>query len=157
MKTPTQLFSLVTIGISILAAAPLRGAEAAYHFLKEIPVGGEGGWDYLMMDSKSGKVVATVPIGDRVDANTFDPGTQFAFASCGDGTVTVAHEDTPDKLTVVQTLTTEKGARTMALDPKTHRIYLATAKYEAAPEQKSGSGRQRPKMIPGSFKILVYG
>src|ERR1051325_4654335 len=83
-----------------------------------------------MVDSTNGKVVATVPIGQGVDANSFDPETQLAFASCGDGTVTIAHEDGPGKLTVVQTLKTEAGARTMTLDPKTHRIYLASAKYE---------------------------
>jgi DNA-binding beta-propeller fold protein YncE len=111
----------------------------------------------VMMDSTSGKVVATVPIGDRVDANAFDPGTQFAFSSNGDGTVTIAHEDAPDKLVVVQQLTTERGARTMALDTQTHRIYLASAKYEPQPAPQPGETRQRPKIIPGSFKILVYG
>lgn len=111
----------------------------------------------VMMDSLNGKVITTVPIGQGVDANAFDPGTQLAFASCGDGTVTIAHEDAPDKLTVVQTLKTEPRARTMTIDPKTHRIYLASAKFEPAPEQTSGGSRQRPRMIPGSFKILVYG
>jgi DNA-binding beta-propeller fold protein YncE len=111
----------------------------------------------VMMDSTNGKVVATVPIDQGVDANAFDPGTQLAFASCGAGTVTIAKEETPDKLTVVQTLTTERGARTMALDPKTHNIYLATAKFEAEPEPAPGAPRQRPKVVPGSFKILVYG
>lgn len=101
----------------------------------------------LMMDSATGKVTGSVPIGERVDANAYDAGTRFAFASCGDGTVTIAHEDAPDKLTVVQTLTTERGARTMALDPKTHRIYLASAKYEPQPEPKPGEPRQRPKII----------
>src|SRR5207237_2836754 len=109
-----------------------------------------------MIDSTNGKVVATAPIGEGVDANAFDPGTQFAFSSCGDGTVTVAHEDTPEKLTVVQTLKTERGARTMALDPRTHKIYLASAKFEPPPEAAPGERRQRPKMVPGSFKILVY-
>jgi len=110
-----------------------------------------------MIDSTNGKVLATVPIGEGVDANAFDPGTQLAFSSCGDGTVTIAHEDTPEKLTVVQTLKTERGARTMGLDPRTHRIYLASAKFEPQPEQSPGAPRQRPKMIQGSFKILVYG
>jgi DNA-binding beta-propeller fold protein YncE len=110
-----------------------------------------------MMDSSTGKIVATVPIGQGVDANAFDPGTQLAFASCGDGTVTVAKEETPDTLTVVQTLTTERGARTMTLDPTTHRIYLATAQFEPAPEPAPGQRRQRPKIVPGTFKILVYG
>ena len=111
----------------------------------------------VMMDSTNGKVVTTVPIDQGVDANAFDPGTQLAFASCGAGTVTIVKEETPDKLTVVQTLPTERGARTMTLDPKTHNIYLATAKYEAQPEPAAGTPRQRPKMIPGTFKILIYG
>ena len=106
----------------------------------------------VMVDSESGKVVANVPIGDGVDANAFDPGTQLAFASCGDGTVTIAHEDAPDKLTVVQTLNTEKGARTMTIDPATHKIYLASAKFE-----EPAPGQRRGKMVAGSFKILVYG
>ena len=108
----------------------------------------------VMMDSSTGKVVCTVPIGQGVDANAFDPGTQLAFASCGEGTVTIAHQDSPDKLTVVQTLKTERGARTMTLDPKTHQIFLASAKFEPLPQ---GTPGQRPKMIPGSFKVLVYG
>ncbi len=104
-----------------------------------------------MIDSTSGKVLATVPIGDGVDANTFDAGTQLAFASCGDGTVTIAKED-GDKLTVVQTLKTEKGARTMTIDPATHKIYLASAKFDAPAE-----GQRRGKLVAGSFKILVFG
>ena len=107
----------------------------------------------VMMDSESGKVVATVPIGDRVDANAFDPGTQLAFSSNGEGNVTIAHEDSPDKLTVVQTLPTARGAKTMALDPQTHRIYLGAAKYEAS----TGASQKRPALVAGSFKILVYG
>ncbi len=111
----------------------------------------------VMMDSANGKVVATVPIGERVDANAFDPGTQLALSSNGDGTVTIAHEDAPDKLTVVQQLTTERGARTMALDLATHKIYLASAKYEPQPPTEPGAPRQRPKIVPGTFKVLVYG
>jgi YVTN family beta-propeller protein len=110
-----------------------------------------------MMDYTNGRIVATVPIGSGVDANAFDPGTQLAFASCGDGTVTIAHEDAPDKLTVVQTLHTEPRARTMTLDPLTHKIYLASAKFEAPAEPPAAGQRSRPKMVPGSFKILVYG
>lgn len=105
----------------------------------------------VMMDSASGKVLASVPIGEGVDANAFDPGTGFAFASCGAGTTTIAKE-AGDKLTVVQVLQTERGARTMTLDPATHKIYLATAKFEAPAE-----GQRRGRMVPGSFKILVYG
>jgi DNA-binding beta-propeller fold protein YncE len=111
----------------------------------------------VMVDSTNGKVVASVPIGEGVDANAFDPGTQLAFSSCGSGTVTIAKETSPDTLVVVQTLATEPRARTMALDPKTHKIYLASAKFEAQPAAAAGAPRQRPKMIPGTFKISVYG
>jgi DNA-binding beta-propeller fold protein YncE len=107
----------------------------------------------LMVDITSGKVVYSVPIGDGVDSNWFDPGTKFAFASNGGaGTVTVAHEDSPALLKVVQTLKTTRGARTMALDPMTHAIYLAATDYEP---QAPGS-KDRPKPVAGSFKILVY-
>jgi len=111
-----------------------------------------------LMDYTTGKVVSTVPIGAGVDASSFDPGTQLAFSSCGgSGTVTIAHEDSPDKLTVVQTLTTEPRARTMTLDPATHKIYLASAKYLAAAAPAGGGAKGRPSMVPGSFKVLVYG
>jgi DNA-binding beta-propeller fold protein YncE len=112
----------------------------------------------VMMDNTSGKVVATVPIGRGVDANAFDPGTMLAFASCGDGTTTIAHEDSPDTLTVVQKLATQPGARTMVLDPDTHNIYLATAEVaSSSTNQPAGEGRRRMSFVPGTFKILVYG
>lgn len=112
----------------------------------------------LMMDSTNGKVVDAVPIGQGVDATKFDRGTKLVFCSCGDGTVTIAKEESPEKLTLVQTLKTEPRARTMALDPKTHRIYLSSAKFEATPAQPSGEKRRRrPNVVPGTFKVLVYG
>ncbi len=95
-----------------------------------------------LMDSSNGKVITTVPIGAGVDACAFDPGTQLAFASCGQAaTTTIVHEDSPDKLTVVQTLKTETGAKTMTIDPKTHKIYLPINQRNAPPD---------------SFKVLVY-
>ncbi len=110
----------------------------------------------LMMDSTNGKVLAEVPIGAGVDSTQFDPGTGYAFSSCGggDGSVTIAHEDLPDKLTVVQTLATARGARTMGLDPTTHRIYVAAAKYT---EQTTGTPNARVQMVPESMHLLVYG
>jgi DNA-binding beta-propeller fold protein YncE len=108
----------------------------------------------LMIDAGNGRVIASVPIGRGVDASAFDPGTQLAFSATGEGTVTIAHEDSPEKLSVVQTLQTQPGARTMALDPSTHNIYLATADLAPAP---AGSASGRPTIVPGSFRILVYG
>ncbi len=110
-----------------------------------------------VMDADTGRVVATVPIGAGVDANAFDPEPGLAFSSNGDGTLTVVHEDSPDKYTVVENVPTEKGARTMALDPKTHRIYLVTAKFGPAPAATAAEPHPRPAMEPGSFLLLVVG
>ena len=110
-----------------------------------------------MLDTESGKVVATVPIGAGVDGCTFDDATQLAFASCGDGTTTIAKEETPQKLTIVQTLKTEPRARTMALDPSTHRIYLPSAQFLPAPSPSPGASPARPTVVPNTLKLLVYG
>ena len=109
-----------------------------------------------MLDTESGKVVATAPIGSGVDGCAFDEGTQLVFASCGQGVTTIVKEETPQKLSVRQTLETERGARTMALDPSTHRIYLPTAQFRPVPSLP-GSAPQRPAIVPDTFKLLVYG
>jgi len=107
----------------------------------------------LMIDSTKGKVVYSTPIGAGVDSNWFDPSTKLAFSSNGEaGTVTVAHEDSPTVLKVVQTLKTKRGARTMALDPMTHTIYLAISDFE--PQPAGSTGRAKP--IAGTFRVLVY-
>jgi DNA-binding beta-propeller fold protein YncE len=112
----------------------------------------------VMVNSQTGEVVDTVAIGEGPDAARFDPATQLAFSSNGgDGTVTIAHEDSPSRLTVVQTLQTARSARTMTLDPTTHRIYLSAADFGETPPADSMGRPQRPPMIPGSFKVLVYG
>jgi DNA-binding beta-propeller fold protein YncE len=98
-----------------------------------------------IVDADTGKVIATMPIGDHVDATVFEPTTGRIFFSNGDGTVDIFHQDSPDRLSVVAKLTTEAGAKTMALDPKTHRIFLSTA------------DRDGKAVKPGSFHILVYG
>jgi DNA-binding beta-propeller fold protein YncE len=108
-----------------------------------------------VVDFASGKVVTTVPIGEGVDANAFDPGTQLAFSSNGDGTLTVAKEDSPDKLTVLENVPTAPRARTMALDEKTHRVYVVTAEFGPPPSPTAEQPRPRPPMVPGSFTILV--
>jgi len=110
-----------------------------------------------MLDTTDGKVVSSVPIGAGVDGCAFDYATQLAFASCGEGTTTIAKEEGPDKLTAVQTLKTERSARTIALDPKTHRIYLPSAQFEPAATPSPGASPTRPKMIPNTMKLLVYG
>ncbi len=107
-----------------------------------------------IVNADTGKVVTTVPIGEGVDANAFDPGTNLAFSSNGDGTLTVVREEPADKFSVVQNAETQKYARTMALDTDTHTVYLVTADIEVTPP---AAGEQRPRrtMKPGSFTLLV--
>jgi DNA-binding beta-propeller fold protein YncE len=102
-------------------------------------------------DARAGRLVTTVPIGQGVDATRFDPGTQLAFASCGDGTITVIHEDSPDTFTVVQTVKTMSGARTMELDPSTHTLYTASARMGELPAGRRG----RPPILPNTFTLLT--
>ena len=107
----------------------------------------------IVLDANDGHFVADIPAGAGIDGASFDPGTQLAFTANGrDGTVTIVHEDSPDKFTVVQTLQTERSARTMAVDPVSHKIYLPSARFEAP----VAGAKERPKMIAGSFKVLVY-
>ncbi|MEQ1472364.1 MAG: YncE family protein [Candidatus Acidiferrum sp.] len=103
-----------------------------------------------VVNADTGKIVATPAIGDGVDANAFDPDSSLAFASNGDGTLTVVHEDAPDKFTVVENVPTKKSARTMALDLKTRNIFLPAAEFDAP-----AAGERRGKMKPGSFVVLV--
>jgi DNA-binding beta-propeller fold protein YncE len=111
----------------------------------------------VAMDAETGKVVATEPIGEGVDANRFDPSTQLVFSSNGDGTLGIVHEDSPDTYTVVTNIRTQRGARTMELDPKTHRIYLVTAKLGPQPQPTADDPHPAPPMVPGTFTLLVYG
>ena len=109
----------------------------------------------VMLDATAGRVLASVPIGPGADGAAFDPGTGLAFASSSDGTLTVAHPEGPDKLSLVQTLATPKRSRTMTLDPKTHRLYVAAADF-APPTTGPDSRPQRPQVLAGSFKVVVY-
>lgn len=111
----------------------------------------------IVLDADTGKVVASPTIGKGPDASAFDAGENLAFSSNGqDGTLTLIKEESADKFTVAATVPTQRGARTMALDPQTHMIYLATAKFGPPPPGGNGQNR-RPSIEPNSFVILVYG
>ena len=105
-----------------------------------------------VVNADTGKVVATPEICQGPDASGFDPATDYAFASCGDGNLTVIHEDSPDKFTVIENVPTKRSARTMGLDLKTHNIFLSSAEFDPP-----APGERRGKMKPGSFAILVVG
>ncbi len=117
------------------------------------------GCDNKMMavvNTDNGKVVATPAIGEGVDANAFDPGTSLAFASCGEGVLTVVKEDSPDKYSVVENVTTQPGARTMALDEKTHHVFTVTAQFGPPPPATADNPHPRRSIVPDTFVVLEY-
>jgi YVTN family beta-propeller protein len=111
----------------------------------------------IVMDAKNGKVIADIPIGGGTDGAGFDPDTSLAFSSNGEGTLSVIHQDSPDKYSVVENVTTQRGARTMAVDPKTHNVFLVTAAYGPPPPATAERPNPRPSVLPNSFVILVFG
>jgi hypothetical protein len=109
----------------------------------------------MVVDANSGKIITHLSTGAGTDAAAFDPGKKLAFASNGrDGTLSVIQEKSPNEFSFVENVRTELGARTMAVDYKTHRIYLSDAKFEPAPAGEAGAHR-RPAIVPGTFKLLV--
>jgi len=116
------------------------------------------GCDNKMMavvDADSGKVLATPAIGEGVDATAYDDETGLAFASCGEGVLTVVREDSPQKFSVVENVKTEPGARTMALDTKTHKVFTVTAKFGPPPAATADNPHPRRTILPDTFEVLV--
>jgi len=110
-----------------------------------------------VVDAESGRVVTTLPIGQNVDGAAFDAEKGLAFASNGEGTLTVVREESPDRFQVVANVPTQRGARTIALDAKTHRLFLPTAQFGPPPSPSAQTPRPRPPLVPGSFVVLVVG
>jgi YVTN family beta-propeller protein len=118
------------------------------------------GCDNKMMavvNADTGKVLATPAIGDGVDATTFDEETGLAFASCGEGVLTVVREESPDKFSVAENVPTQPGARTLALDSKTHNVFVVTAKFGPPPAATGDNPHPRRSILPDSFVVLVVG
>ena len=107
-----------------------------------------------VVNAANGKVIATLPIGDGCDGAAFDPETKTIFTSNGEGTMSVFHEKSADKVEPVATVATKRGARTIAIDEQTHLIYMPTAEFE---KPDPAAPNARPKMIPGTFQVLVIG
>jgi YVTN family beta-propeller protein len=111
-----------------------------------------------VMNADNGKLVTTFPIGNGPDGAAFDSDLQLAFSPNGaDGTLTVAHEDSTDKISVLENIATQRGARTMELDEHGHRVFLVTAEFGPTPAPTAERPHPRPPMIPGSFTLLVFG
>jgi YVTN family beta-propeller protein len=111
----------------------------------------------IVLDSKTGKILAELPIGNRCDGVVFDPKTNTAFSSNGEGTITAVHEDSPNRFTVTETIKTDVGARTITIDNKTHHIFTMTAEYGETPPKTDENPRPRPKILPNTFKVYEFG
>ena len=121
-------------------------------------VGGRNPKMLVVMNADTGKVIGEpFPIGDRVDANIFDASTNTVASATREGTLHIFHEDSPDKLSVVETVKTEFGAKTMGFDPKTHNLYLTTSDFGPAPAPTEKQPNPQPVATPGTFRLLIYG
>jgi DNA-binding beta-propeller fold protein YncE len=161
-SVPGRMAVIDTQSLGLKASWPLAGCDSptglaidrAHHRLFSV-------CDARVMvvtDAQSGKQVAAIPIGLRPDAAIYDARRAIVYSSNGEGTLSVIHQDTPDHYTVIQTLATQRGARTMALDPDTGNVYLVSADFGPAPAPTDGSPQNpRPVPIAGTFKVLVVG
>ncbi|MBS1797404.1 MAG: YncE family protein [Acidobacteria bacterium] len=116
-----------------------------------------GNQKMIVIGADDGKIAAVLATGDGTDAAAYDPDAGLAFASNGDGTLTIVRAEAADKFVVVENVKTRRGARTMALDAKTHRLYLPTAEFGPPPAPTADRPRPRPTIVPDSFVILVFG
>ena len=111
----------------------------------------------VVLDADNGHVVGVLPIGERVDGVAFDAPLQLVFSSNGDGTLTVIHEDAPDRFTVLENASTQVGARTLALDETSGRVYLPTAEFGPPPPPTAERPHPRGSVLPGTFVVLEAG
>jgi DNA-binding beta-propeller fold protein YncE len=145
--------------VSVVSTWPLAGCDepsglaldAAHGRLMSVC----GNKVMAVVDAASGKMLGTAPIGAGVDAAAFDPGTGLAFASCGEGVLTVVHIGSSGRPELVQSATTQRGARTMALDLEKHRVFLVTADFSPPPPATAAQPHPRPSIVPGSVRLLV--
>ena len=152
----SEIVRIDTTKLTVVEHYPMAGCEEpsalAFDAVHRRLFAGCASKVVAVVNPDSGKLVTTVDIGGGVDAGTFSPKTQQIFMSCGaDGVVTVIHEDSPDKYSVVQNVPTAKGARTMALDEASNTVYTVTAQFDPTPPPAG----QRRKMLPDTFELLV--
>ena len=155
----SEIVSFDTRSLTIRARWPMTGCEEpsalAYDPAHQRLFAGCANQRLTVVDATSGRVVTSAPIGEGVDAGAFDPATGLVFASTGDGHLSVLREQAPDSLTPVASVETQRGARTMALDPVTHRVFVVTAAFGPPPAPTPDHPRPRPSIVPGSFEVLV--
>jgi WD40 repeat protein len=163
LQSTNEIVAIDTSDLVVKSRFPVAPAGAPTSITmdrknRRLFVGGRNPKLLVMMDADTGKVIGeSFPIGDRVDANVFDPATMTLAAATREGTLHIFHEDSPDKLSVVETIKTEFGAKTMGLDPKTHNLYLTTSDFGPAPAPTEKQPNPQPVATPGTFRLLIYG
>ena len=110
----------------------------------------------VVLNADTGDIITTVPTGKGTDGVKFDPGTRLIFSSNGEGTLTVIHQDAPDKYTVLEKAITKRGCRTLAIDPKTHRVFTVSAEFGPTPEPTKEQPHPRPQIMPGTFTLFEF-
>jgi DNA-binding beta-propeller fold protein YncE len=146
-------------GLSVSAVWPIAGCEEPSALA--IDRAGQRlfvGCDNKVMavvDATSGRVLGTAPIGEGVDAAAWDPGAKLAFASCGEGVITAVAVKSSGAPEVAQSIPTQRGARTMALDEHSHRLFTVTANFGTPPAATPEHPHPRPPILPGTFRVLV--
>jgi outer membrane protein assembly factor BamB len=161
LEDKNQLFALDANKLTVLQRWPLAGCDEPSGLSMDQKTRrlfvGCGNKVMPVVNADNGKILATLPIGGGVDATAFDADSGLAFASCGDGVLTVVREDSPDKFSVAESVKTQRGARTMALDQKTQRVYTVTAQFGPPPAPTADQPHPRPAILPDSFVVLVLG
>ena len=161
IQDKNEVAALDSRSLTIKARWPILPAERAASLTmdrqhRRLFIGGRNK-TFAIMNADTGKVIQTFPIGDGVDANVYEPKTGLIFAATREGILHIFHEDSPDKFSLVENVKTEPGARNMALDPKTHDVYLDTADLGQPPAPTAQQPNPQAPAIPGTFRLLVYG
>ena len=161
LEDKSEILKIDSKTMKVLASWPLAPGESPSGLSMDVKnnrlFSGCRNKTLVVMNAKNGKIVQTIPIGDHVDGTYFDPESATVFSSNGDGTLTVIHEDSPDQYTLVENVATEPGARTLAFDSKTGRVFMATAQREKPAAPTKEEPKPRGKVVPGSFHLLVVG
>jgi YVTN family beta-propeller protein len=161
IEDKNEVVALDSRSLTIKARWPVAPAEEATAMDMDVEhrrlfIGGRNKI-LAIMDADTGKVIQTFPIGAGVDTNIYEPATGLVFTAAREGTLHIFHEDSPDKFSVVQTVQTEFGARNMALDPKTHKLFIDTADFTPAAAPTAEQPNPQPTPVSGTFRLLVYG
>jgi len=163
LEDKNQVIAIDARGLKITARWPVAPAGQPVSIAmdrqhRRLFIAGRNPALLVVMDADSGKIIGPpFPIGARVDANVFDPETGMVASATGEGTIHIFHQDSPDKLSAVETVKTEFGAKTMALDPKTHNLLVDTSEFDPPPDAAAQQKSSQRKAKPGTFHLLIYG